>query len=345
VSIDEAASRFDKDITKSLKILVNFLFLSETHAKHKMSIIDGFITYKDLTIPLFEHLSFVDRWSLIFACPRLFSDTPRHQRLLKFHFIIESKFAELGFPIHFCRLLADHHQVVSGSFLLALMFGTKDWNPGDIDIFGCIQAPDPFLECLMNIFGKKISSEEAKQYWKGKRKEIYRLERDWIVKKYAKLNSSSKLPRVVICPSNSEHMITYNDDDTFVEIFIAGPRKVNEYPNRIPVLTRRYIWRNNNVNHIQVCHGSAIHYVSKEFDFDFCKVIFDGKRLQVYNWQNIFQRSCLVNWSAYIKTFEIGDRSQNEIVQKLIGERLQVRISKYRSRGFDVKVVDEAIHP
>jgi len=35
------------DITKSLKNLVNFLFLSETHAKHKMSIIDGFITYKD----------------------------------------------------------------------------------------------------------------------------------------------------------------------------------------------------------------------------------------------------------------------------------------------------------
>ena len=69
------------------------------------------------------------------------------------------------------------------------------------------------------------------------------------------------------------------------------------------------------------------------FDFDFCKIAFDGKKLSIFDFDSVVNRHCIFNISKYAlpRNLQIG----NALLEKanlVVRRRMEV----YRKRGYTI---------
>lgn len=104
---------------------------------------------------------------------------------------------------------------------------------------------------------------------------------------------------------------------------------------------RMYTQNNVMINHIMVnptpiddLHHDTIFKFVDLFDLDFCKVIYDGKKLYIKNLDSLFSRSSVLNvkMDIYIKKAMLKENQD-----KVYGRLLQ-RVIKYKSRGFKIEI-------
>jgi len=79
-------------------------------------------------------------------------------------------------------------------------------------------------------------------------------------------------------------------------------------------------------------YKSISDFVEREVDFAFCKVLTDGKRLQVFDWDAVWSKSCSIEAESFhrLPCYEHGADGQ-VIVGQLVD-----RIRKYTERGFTI---------
>ncbi len=72
-------------------------------------------------------------------------------------------------------------------------------------------------------------------------------------------------------------------------------------------------------------------FMSREPDFDFCRMCFDGERLYVFDWPAVENRHAklLMNWYHPLPMYRYGDGPITWL-------RMWDRCQKYRSRGFTI---------
>jgi len=129
-----------------------------------------------------------------------------------------------------------------------------------------------------------------------------------------------------------------------------------QYPHTLPISSRTYRFDSINidVNHIHTCDPSksVLKYIDKYFDVDFCKIVFDGDRLQVKNWNDILNRHSIINWKKYIEIhtpyyqgphpplqdifWSQGNNAISTARDTWFYSRLCDRIKKYKQRGLKI---------
>ena len=283
-------------------------------------------------------LCYVDRWALTYAIPRLLT-TMKSTKCLCAKYVIDDYLKSMGpsFP----AALYVHKQVLTGSFLLSCLFGgfeKEPWN--DIDIVGVYQKPDPFLFWLFESYGEKKTSENK----------VKRNDRSFRMNIYDDDDKGAQITGIL---TGSSAVIQFEKDDTVYETELKEPGKQN-YPRGLPIKSRHFIvckqstespfLTQTDLNHIHYYGNgnTAKHYISHFFDFDFCKVAYDGRKLYVNNWDSLFSRSCVVNWTDYVDIHEkcFAYHYDNRIRE--LYSRVFRRKQRYERRGFCVQIVNDA---
>lgn len=75
--------------------------------------------------------------------------------------------------------------------------------------------------------------------------------------------------------------------------------------------------------HIDIIHISSLQELFLGFDFDFCKVWFDGIMIHVEDYESVRTRSCKVTGDRFLR-------------------KVDVRMEKYRGRGFTIELDESA---
>ena len=129
------------------------------------------------------------------------------------------------------------------------------------------------------------------------------------------------------------------DDKTyeFQQICRVGQRY---YPHSIPVVSRKFHFPNisTKMNHLHYLGpNDGFQYISEFFDVDFCKLAFDGTKLYVYNWQDIWKKSSILDWKKYVRT-HISSFVSEKPELYWVYAALENRRSKYKARGFQIRI-------
>jgi hypothetical protein len=120
------------------------------------------------------------------------------------------------------------------------------------------------------------------------------------------------------------------------------------YPEGLPITSRYFSFPSQLSNHLMLNHihyykhsdkSSPFEYIRHYFDFDFCKVAYDGTRVSVYHWDSLFHRAAHVNVQRYIAIHEreISNPHPPDDIPKDLMERVAKRMEKYKKRGFSVE--------
>jgi len=81
-------------------------------------------------------------------------------------------------------------------------------------------------------------------------------------------------------------------------------------------------------------YGTTSNYVKEAFDFDFCKIVFDGENVIRYDNGTLDEKKCAISLQEIIKVKnDNGLKDNDKNVQDLLK-----RVEKYVSRGFTVTI-------
>lgn len=125
----------------------------------------------------------------------------------------------------------------------------------------------------------------------------------------------------------------------------------NIYKNKYKIKTELYKNQGNSfgvrkfnhteyrdIDHVIILDSKPHHEFVSHFDFDFCKICFDGNKLFISNLQSIINKSSMINITALENCFNMTEygfrcdpcvRRVNYVYDKLIE-----RMDKYTNRGF-----------
>lgn len=82
-------------------------------------------------------------------------------------------------------------------------------------------------------------------------------------------------------------------------------------------------------------HDTIFKFVDFSFDLEFCKVVYDGKRLYIRDINCLFKKQCKVNLDLdkYIRRclYSVSEITDAELIFKLAR-----RVTKYEQRGFTI---------
>lgn len=300
---------------------------------------------------VFEFLAHIDVVATWHANPRWFSKKQgrRHAR-----HCVEKALRGIGIKdaSAFCAAMRHHGAVLTGSFLLWCLTEDASWCPRDIDIATCWRANDPFMFYLFENFGTRVDSAEGEEIrWNPSAMSEdpqvkFEEERTFFVQ----CRRDNPVAKVTMKQGQSMFMCHTQRSQV----------KNRQYPQGLPVISRTFTFDGVvlPVNHLQVYGVANIRdYIERFFDVNFCKLGFDGERLHVSAWVDLWRKKSVVSWPEYLQIHshffngphppheEFFHYDTNTARQSWFYFRLTDRQQRYRTRGYDIELanVDERV--
>ncbi len=83
-------------------------------------------------------------------------------------------------------------------------------------------------------------------------------------------------------------------------------------------------------------------HIANIYDFDFCKIVFDGTRLLVANWDAIWKRETTMDHNVFFASRQIPQNPKAYLLHTAyLMKMLYARQKKYQIRGFNVVFINE----
>ncbi len=112
--------------------------------------------------------------------------------------------------------------------------------------------------------------------------------------------------------------------------FIVGDYIVGVFP----IAETKWRFNGTIINQLE-CTISPWKYVDEMFDVDFCKIMCDGDRIYIRNFDDIWHRESTVDLNdRHIPSYILGKEKEN--LHDALMEKLKLRKDKYASRGFQI---------
>lgn len=253
--------------------------------------------------------------------------------------LVASKFQQQSLEISalFCKLAIVLGYSFSGSIVLQAILGEK-WDSYDIDLY----RPIPLYE-----IGRSIRTKGC--ILKAGESEILNRDRDAMVG----LMKDSKI--------REGHIDQYHEN-----VHVNGASYHNAYVSKIT--SRAYgvfCGADDMVRFANACHDDQTGVLSKmdatviveliglpgatnvysevvkRYDLDFCKNVFDGKRLQIHSIESLLTKSCCSPWPTFVKISAKGTLGFPQIwmcgnFYSHLEAKYNNRIKKYSARGFQI---------
>jgi hypothetical protein len=255
--------------------------------------------FPDILNYISNYLCYIDVQCLSIACPTIRKYiNPKYYNINN---IIFNRLSILLGNINATKLLENIHdtRVISGSFILQCIYNTF-WST-DIDIY---QYDEQYFSLNIPII---YNNNNRLIKHKNGYNVIYNLNPDPI------MISNSDMFRLLL---SKKLKLDYLDDYYNRSRYPMFPAEIDTYHNDKMSIDFIKVYNDNSYNNIYK-------FIHENFDISICKVIYDGNKLHILNFNELATKSGIVKYV---------DNDTNTI------DKTNERIKKYEQRGFKLKI-------
>lgn len=266
--------------------------------------------FRDIYNNIFEYLSYIDKLALLYANPRIYDcinkDFLNPEKIIKEEF---KKF-EINYDIFYSRFLQNSPDLNGKNF-------------GNTVLFGGI---------LLGIITSNI---------------YFNSDLDFVHFSY-KDGMFCPIKNIIFRNPNASYISNYHhqskESDEHDEIKVID-WTTYDFLNYPAYLIKMEAMEGRIHQHNTLLHKtkSLLKYLDKHCDYDFTKIVYDGKKIRIKNMDSIFKKSVKLNFSEIFKN-DIQFRSGgipffafNEKFPYDILMRIEQRVKKYTKKGYNIE--------
>jgi hypothetical protein len=302
--------------------------------------------------------SFLDFFTVRTILPYV-ADQKRIEEKYSAEYYILQRLEKMGFNVEeFTKTLSDNNLIISGSFPLQCLFG-EYWD-SDIDIYGFFMPyhnkdndQSPYYDWLTDEFPKTI----IKKIRTSNGETIYSEDGSIFISYEITIGPYSNIRNIEFVINstmfgNKVDLISLGRDDNHSE------RNHSERNHQISECCRDMIFSNMKDKYpSSIIKNMNVRDTIKEmFDFDFCKITFDGIRVILPMKTKILKKRELVtttnsmvlqyakiikNRSKYVRNYILDGAPLSNVTKILVRGNFYKRKEKYQKRGFNIIFKDE----